>query len=158
MSVSSNLRDQWRADCCCSTIGYLFCFLRMRRSSRTQMLWGWLLILSVGSCVLLGTLAYKSDTPYATPADMRAVTKNFHPLFCAGAKIISPKLTFDAYLIQGKLTTDIVQRQLYESKSAFYVGAQQFYFFCILFAIRFFCDNETLSKAICNILCFSWSG
>lgn len=93
------------------------------------MLWGWLLILSVGSCVLLGTLVYKSDTPYATPADMRAVTKNFHPLFCAGAKIISPKLTFDAYLIQGKLTTDIVQRQLYESKSAFYVGAQQFYFF-----------------------------
>lgn len=128
-SDSSNVCEEWWDNCCCSPIGYICCCRRMRRSSRIQILWGWLLLIAIGSCVVLGALVYKPDMPYATPSDMRAVIKNFHPLFCAGAKISSPHVTFDAYLIQGDLRTDTLDRQIYESKSAFYVDAKQVYFF-----------------------------
>ena len=101
----------------------------MRRASRIQILWGWLLFVVLGSCAVLGALVYRPDNPYATPSDMRPVVNNFNPLFCAGAKIISPKLTFDAYLIQGGLKTDVVDRNIYESKSAFYVDAKQYYLY-----------------------------
>ena len=123
--------DDWWTNCCCSPLGYVFCCRRMRKSSKTQMLWGWLLLAVVASCSILGGIVYQPDTPYATPSDMRPVINNFHPLFCAAAEITSPNsvLTFDAYLIKGELRTDTVDRQFYESKSAFYVDAKEFYYF-----------------------------
>ena len=114
---------------CFGPCGYICCCRRMRKATRIQILWAWLLVMVLGSCAVLGALVYRPDNPYATPADMRPVVNNFNPLFCGGAKIMNTKVTFDAYLIQGDLTTDTAHRKIYESKSAFYVEEKQFYFY-----------------------------
>ena len=120
--------DCWSRSCF-GPCGYICCCRRMRKATRIQILWGWLLVMTLGSCAVLGALIYRPDNPYATPSDMRPVVNNFNPLFCGGAKIINSKVTFDAYLIQGDLTTDVTHRNIYESKSAFYVAEKQFYFY-----------------------------
>lgn len=97
----------------------------MTNSSRIKILWMWLVLLSLLSCILLGVVVYSPDNMNVSPTDMRPIRNHVNFLFCEKVRVSSSGFVFNGYVANSPLQIS-KSREHFSQSTAIYVDGEAF--------------------------------
>lgn len=131
-SRTQSSNDDDCAECCACTcvlcftgLGYLFCIKQMTKTSRIQLTWFWMIVLSVSLSLIVGLGIYGEKSFPVAFTDMRILSEGYSTFMCNSVKLTS-SYRMNVYLMPDVPQIDTSIRETYNMSSSMYLSGESY--------------------------------
>ncbi|XP_064615615.1 uncharacterized protein LOC135479648 [Liolophura sinensis] len=110
---------------CFTGLGYLLCIKKMTKTSRIQLAWFWMIVMSVSLSLIVGLGIYGEKSFPAAFTDMRMLTQGFSTFMCNSVKLTSSH-PMSVYLMPEVPQIDTSIRETYNMSSSMYLSGESY--------------------------------